>query len=197
MISFPAVSHVMPLQAQGAMNPSAVMPPPPPQAQSTQSAQSSLQVSLSGGGGGGASDGASHLGQTSPTESNQQSQGGGGSGGGGGGGSGSSGGSGQGSYYGQASASQMPNTEGKFGSALNNVGASSVSPHMQQNGYVTMASQQPNSVQALTYTQPPPQGVGGVVAAAAQGTWTGSSTLTYTQSMQPPDPRSHHGGYCE
>lgn len=31
----------------------------------------------------------------------------------------------------------------------------------------------------------------------AQGTWTGNNTLTYTQSMQPPDPRSHHPGYCK
>ncbi|XP_055903601.1 mothers against decapentaplegic homolog 4 isoform X2 [Eupeodes corollae] len=194
-----SVSHVMPLQGQGSINPASVMPPPPPQAQSTQSTQSSLQVSLSGGGGGGgggvASDGSSHLGQTSPTESSQQSQSSGGSGGGGG--SSSSVGSGQGSYYGQTGSSQMPNAEGKFGSSLNNVGAPSGSPHMQQNGYVTMASQQPNTLQTQTYTQPPPpQGVGGVVAAAAaQGTWTGSSTLTYTQSMQPPDVRSHHGGY--
>lgn len=28
------------------------------------------------------------------------------------------------------------------------------------------------------------------------GTWTGTSTLTYTQSMQPPDVRSQ-GGYCK
>ncbi|XP_063231094.1 mothers against decapentaplegic homolog 4 isoform X5 [Bacillus rossius redtenbacheri] len=29
----------------------------------------------------------------------------------------------------------------------------------------------------------------------AQGTWTGSSTLTYTASMQPPDARAHHASY--
>lgn len=31
----------------------------------------------------------------------------------------------------------------------------------------------------------------------AGGTWTGSNTLTYTQSMQPPDNRNHHtSAYC-
>nr|CAD7201511.1 unnamed protein product [Timema douglasi] len=46
----------------------------------------------------------------------------------------------------------------------------SSSPHMQQNGFNTVNTQQ--------------QG---------QGTWTGSNTLTYTQSMQPP--AAHHQGY--
>lgn len=31
---------------------------------------------------------------------------------------------------------------------------------------------------------------------SGQGTWTGNSTLTYTQTMQPPDPRTHHPSYC-
>ncbi|EFX80419.1 hypothetical protein DAPPUDRAFT_304115 [Daphnia pulex] len=30
-----------------------------------------------------------------------------------------------------------------------------------------------------------------------QGTWTGNSTLTYTQTMQPPDPRNHHPSYFQ
>ncbi|XP_067012762.1 mothers against decapentaplegic homolog 4 isoform X2 [Anabrus simplex] len=49
-----------------------------------------------------------------------------------------------------------------------------VSPHLQQNGFTN----------AMTATSP-----------GAQGTWTGNNTLTYTQSMQPPDPRAHHPGF--
>jgi len=46
----------------------------------------------------------------------------------------------------------------------------------------TLSSTSPNQQQPFT---------------GAQGTWTGNNTLTYTQSMQPPDPRSHHPGYCK
>lgn len=63
---------------------------------------------------------------------------------------------------------------------------------MQQNGYVTVSNNQPNQLQQQqqqTYSQPP--------NGSAQGTWKGSNTLTYTQSMQPPDPRSQHSAYCK
>ncbi len=64
---------------------------------------------------------------------------------------------------------------------------SPVSPHLQQNGYASVANNQPNQIQQQqNYT---PNGV--------QGTWKGSNTLTYTQSMQPPDPRSQHNNYCK
>nr|CUT08827.1 Medea [Blattella germanica] len=64
--------------------------------------------------------------------------------------------------------------------------AAPVSPHLQQNGFTntgTLSGTSPNQ-----QSQPQP-------FTGAQGTWTGNNTLTYTQSMQPPDPRSHHPGY--
>ncbi|KAJ6637399.1 Mothers against decapentaplegic like 4 [Pseudolycoriella hygida] len=63
---------------------------------------------------------------------------------------------------------------------------SPVSPHLQQNGYASVANNQPNQIQQQQNYTPN----GGV-----QGTWKGSNTLTYTQSMQPPDPRSQHNNY--
>lgn len=65
---------------------------------------------------------------------------------------------------------------------------SPVSPHLQQNGYASVANNQPNQIQQQQNYTPN----GGV-----QGTWKGSNTLTYTQSMQPPDPRSQHNNYCK
>lgn len=56
-----------------------------------------------------------------------------------------------------------------------------VSPHLQQNGFNNALSSS-GSQQSFT---------------GAQGTWTGNNTLTYTQSMQPPDPRAHHPGFCK
>ena len=95
-------------------------------------------------------------------------------------------------------------------------GLGPLSPHIQQNGFqplpppnpvgpagyraqpqqpppapmvVSMTSQQPGVVGPVAVAGPPSAGVSG------QGTWTGNSTLTYTQTMQPPDPRSHHPGF--
>lgn len=64
-----------------------------------------------------------------------------------------------------------------------------MSPHIQQNGYVAVTNNQANLLQQQTYAQPP--------NGSAQGTWKGSNTLTYTQSMQPPDPRTQHSAYCK
>ncbi|XP_046649745.1 mothers against decapentaplegic homolog 4-like [Daphnia pulicaria] len=89
-----------------------------------------------------------------------------------------------------------------------------MSPHnLQQNGFQPLTPQ--NSVgQQQSYVPPqsvppplvamsnqpvvgsgpvpcPPTGAG----VSGQGTWTGNSTLTYTQTMQPPDPRNHHPSY--
>lgn len=44
--------------------------------------------------------------------------------------------------------------------------------------------------QSTTTSQVTPQTFG-----SAQASWRGNSTLTYTQSMQPPDPRQHHGSF--
>ena len=95
-----------------------------------------------------------------------------------------------------------------------------MSPHLQQNGFQPLPpqntvsqqayqttpqnggpQQQPMSV-AMNNQQPvigsapvpcPPNGAG----VSGQGTWTGNSTLTYTQTMQPPDPRNQHPSYCK
>ena len=56
---------------------------------------------------------------------------------------------------------------------------------IQQNGY------QQN--QQVNYTQHQPQPNGGT----ALGTWKGSNTLSYTQSMQPPDARNQQNSYCK
>lgn len=74
---------------------------------------------------------------------------------------------------------------------------SPVSPHIQQNGF-NNGTTNPAPVSAsaqVSGTQPAttlPQNYTG-----AGGTWTGSNTLTYTQTMQPPDNRNHHGSYCK
>lgn len=95
-------------------------------------------------------------------------------------------------YYGGQSTDQLPPESQQLVGTLNVV-SSPVSPHLQQNGYVNVQQNNQQSNQVQNYTQPPvpPQGPPG---GAVQGTWTGSNTLTYTQSMQPP-PRSHHTGY--
>lgn len=49
----------------------------------------------------------------------------------------------------------------------------------------------------MSGTSPNSQNFTSQAQAQAQGTWTGNNTLTYTQSMQPPDPRTHHPGYCK
>lgn len=65
---------------------------------------------------------------------------------------------------------------------------------MQQNGFVNIGgnNQQTNvqDVQQQGYAQQPQNG-------GVHGTWTGANTLTYTQSMQPPDTRNQHNPYCK
>lgn len=65
----------------------------------------------------------------------------------------------------------------------------SVVSHHHQNGITSATNAQNN--QKLPTTSHNFPGTG------AQGTWKGSNTLTYTQSMQPPDNRSHHTAYCK
>ena len=62
---------------------------------------------------------------------------------------------------------------------------------MPQNGYSTSIN---NSNAQTTQSFVQQQCIGGVQAAA----WTarGSNTLTYTQSMQPPDTRAVNQNYC-
>lgn len=70
---------------------------------------------------------------------------------------------------------------------------SAASPvQMSQNGYASSIS---NSNVQSTQSFAQQQCIGGAQAAA----WTarGSNTLTYTQSMQPPDTRAINQNYCE
>nr|XP_023016677.1 mothers against decapentaplegic homolog 4 isoform X1 [Leptinotarsa decemlineata] len=71
---------------------------------------------------------------------------------------------------------------------------SPVSPHLQQNGFNTtpnntVASSNNGTVSGTQATPTIGQALPG-----AGGTWTGSNTLTYTHSMQPPE-RNHHNAY--
>lgn len=75
--------------------------------------------------------------------------------------------------------------------------SSPVSPHLQQNGF---GSSTPTNVSANNNNQvagSQPAASMGQSFTGAGGTWTGSNTLTYTQSMQPPDNRNHHTNYCK
>lgn len=69
---------------------------------------------------------------------------------------------------------------------------SATSPQMPQNGYAANINNS-NVQSTQSFTQQ--QCIGGAQAAA----WTarGSNTLTYTQSMQPPDARAMNQNYCE
>ncbi|XP_069679102.1 mothers against decapentaplegic homolog 4 isoform X2 [Periplaneta americana] len=100
---------------------------------------------------------------------------------------------GPGSFFGTDSLSSSGDTQAALAASLSGSQQQSpttapVSPHLQQNGFTntgTLSSTSPSQQQ-----QPQQQPFTG-----AQGTWTGNNTLTYTQSMQPPDPRTHHPGY--
>ncbi|XP_071451479.1 mothers against decapentaplegic homolog 4-like [Hetaerina americana] len=78
------------------------------------------------------------------------------------------------------------------GGSQSPVGSAPVSPHNHQNGFATSGAGGGVGQQGSS----PPIGFqsGGT---GVQGTWTGSNTLTYTRSMQPPDHSqgSPHPGY--
>uniref|UniRef100_A0A1A9VEV8 Mothers against decapentaplegic homolog n=1 Tax=Glossina austeni TaxID=7395 RepID=A0A1A9VEV8_GLOAU len=167
------------LAMAGAMNPGQVMAPPPlPQAQNPQSNGHVVQTSSP-------SD-PTGLGLQPPqqavTASVTNSQ--------------------PSNYYGSPTTSQINVNEAKFNATLNSSGTQqSISSQMQQNGYAqttygsTVAggnnAQNANATSSGGAGSVPP-GPNGTPAA---GTWTGSSTLTYTQAMQPPDPRAISDGY--
>ena len=71
--------------------------------------------------------------------------------------------------------------------------SSPVSPHLQQNGFTNAV----NQTVATNSTGAQPSTTISQAFTGAGGTWTGSNTLTYTQSMQPPDNRNHHNSYCK
>ncbi|XP_064215312.1 mothers against decapentaplegic homolog 4 isoform X2 [Tribolium castaneum] len=74
-----------------------------------------------------------------------------------------------------------------------------VSPHLQQNGFNnsthTTTAVVNNNGGTISGSQPAATATMGQSFTGAGGTWTGSNTLTYTQSMQPPDNRTHHTAY--
>lgn len=206
-----SVPHGMP--GMGAMNPGPgpgpVMAPPPPPTQA-QSAQG---------------NGVHHAQASSPTDPSsmamqqQQPPPGGGGPNGPSGVSNSSGTAGpSGQYYGAPpSGAQMQNVGndvGKFNnSASSGTGPTAVHSQQQQNGYVSQpggqnagagnygSTQPPSSQQQQQSTANNQANAGGGAGTQSSGgggsagTWTGPNTLTYTQSMQPPDPRSLPGAY--
>ncbi|XP_017960717.1 mothers against decapentaplegic homolog 4 isoform X2 [Drosophila navojoa] len=120
-------------------------------------------------------------------------------------------------YYGAppagAQMQSVGNDVGKFSSSGNSgSGPTTVHAQQQQNGYVPQPSGQGAGANSYGSSQPPSaqqqatagnqpnaggaaQASGGAGAGGAAGTWTGPNTLTYTQSMQPPDPRSLPASY--
>lgn len=99
------------------------------------------------------------------------------------------------SYYGpdqqQLSSSGDPQQQQQQQMTGGTMGATPLSPHLQQNGYGTSVSNATGNGQLQNYSQQQTPHNGG------QGTWTGPNTLTYTSTMQPPDSRTSHNAYCK
>lgn len=102
-----------------------------------------------------------------------------------------------------AQSQQISANDGQMG---NSHVPSPISPHLQsqQNGYPVTgnganaataggggAVSGNAQLQSYAQQQPPAPSNG------SQGTWTGQNTLSYTQSIQPSDPRATHNSYCE
>ncbi|XP_060537328.1 mothers against decapentaplegic homolog 4 isoform X5 [Cylas formicarius] len=89
----------------------------------------------------------------------------------------------------QTSANNDRSIQGTLNQSIG--GNSPVSAHVQQNVFNVNGNVAPNANGLTADTSQPvttiSQGFTG-----AGGTWTGSNTLTYTQSMQPPDTRNQH-----
>lgn len=91
-------------------------------------------------------------------------------------------------YFTTASDTQLTDTQHMTSAAI-----SATSPvQMPQNGYAASIN---NSTVQSTQSFTQQQCIAG--AQAAQWTARGSNTLTYTQSMQPPDARAINQPYCE
>lgn len=97
-------------------------------------------------------------------------------------------------YYSDQQSAQVasqPINAATEGSLPNSLVSSPISPHLQQNGYngaanpanITGNGQLPNFAQATPHN-------GGTQ-------WSGNHTLSYTQSMLPPDPRNPHTNFCK
>lgn len=72
-------------------------------------------------------------------------------------------------------------------------GTPPVTSHLHQNGFNNGGTNMGSTGSANSNQQPLATGQ---TFTGAQGTWKGSNTLTYTQSMQPPDNRNHCASYC-
>lgn len=207
-----AVPHVMP--GMGAMNPGPgpVMVPPVPPTQAQQAQGNGVHH---------ASQANSPTDQATMAMQQQQQQqqpppGGGPNGGV----SNSSGAAGTGNQYGGYGApptgAQMQNVGNDVGKFSSGTGSGPTGPSsVQQNGYVTQSgqgqaagggsygtAQQASAQQQATAggqgnAGGGPGGAQNSGSGGTSGTWTGPNTLTYTQSMQPPDPRSLTSAYCK
>lgn len=108
-------------------------------------------------------------------------------------------GPGQGQFYGAAPPPQnngQQQVERQQVADINSTlgSTSPVSPHLQQNGFANQQQPVANVSTGGGQTATP---ASGQAFTGAGGTWTGANTLTYTQSMQPPENRNHHNNYCK
>ncbi|XP_065159365.1 mothers against decapentaplegic homolog 4-like isoform X2 [Atheta coriaria] len=106
-------------------------------------------------------------------------------------------GPGQGQFYGAAPPPQnngQQQVERQQVADINSTlgSTSPVSPHLQQNGFANQQQPVANVSTGGGQTATP---ASGQAFTGAGGTWTGANTLTYTQSMQPPENRNHHNNY--
>ncbi|CAH1153252.1 unnamed protein product [Phaedon cochleariae] len=88
-------------------------------------------------------------------------------------------------FYNAPQSQGVPDSRAQESVTQNLAVNSPVSPHLQQNG----------NNGTVSGAQGTPAPTMGEAFTGAGGTWTGSNTLTYTQSMQPPDNRNHHSPY--
>ncbi|KAJ8923613.1 hypothetical protein NQ315_010192 [Exocentrus adspersus] len=98
-------------------------------------------------------------------------------------------------FYNPSQTTGVPDRPSQDALSQNIASNSPVSPHLQQNGFSNSptATVTANTSGSVSGTQPTP--TMGQAFTGAGGTWTGSNTLTYTQSMQPPENRNHHTAY--
>lgn len=99
-------------------------------------------------------------------------------------------------YYSDQQSAQVasqPINSANEGSLPNSIVSSPISPHLQQNGYNGAA----NTTNISGNGQLPNFPTQGQPHNGAQGTWSGQHTLTYTQTMMPPDPRNSQGNFCK
>ncbi|XP_018565764.1 mothers against decapentaplegic homolog 4 isoform X2 [Anoplophora glabripennis] len=98
-------------------------------------------------------------------------------------------------FYNATQTPGVPDRPAQDALSQNIASNSPVSPHLQQNGFSNSSNTAVAASTSGTVSGTQPTPTMGQAFTGAGGTWTGSNTLTYTQSMQPPDNRNHHTAY--